>query len=601
MIADVTRFGAVADGVTDNTAAFARAVEACAAAGGGVVQVPAGQYVSGTIRLQSHVYLELLPGSEILGSRRWADYSGTVRGCAWKKDAAWRINPKIAPDSSLVNPCRSLVVAEDCHHVGVYGTGTLNGRRGAAYPDDPEAGNPFLVVFSHCQHVLLADVTMTAPGSFTNYLLACRYVVIRGLHIDSTGTRCGDGIDFDGGQDVTISNCVIDAGDDGIGLKTLTPEEPCERFTITGCTIRSHFWGCVRIGPETAGDYRHITVSDCVFYDSNDGLKLQLCEERVFEDFTFSNITMQQVTRPFFITLTHYPFSIHSTSVRPPLGVMRRLHFAHISAHMTDRRHLPGVGPYLPYCGCVLYSLPGGRLEDVTFTDVHLHAAGGGEPAWADRADHAEMLDFVQQYPESCLVIGPPPAAAFYMRHAARVTLRDVTVTCQAPDPRPALAAEDVADLYLDHVTAVDTAGLLRQYECPGLQTVGCRGAVTTLSPAGEAAYAAARQTARQTEAQMAAMARLIDGCAGQTPLATFEGEQGYAGDLQAGDVLVLPLTAAPVTVWVNDQPAAVLDLPAAYRTLTHMAYAFTQNHPGAVLRVTAAEAKAPARLYRKG
>ena len=562
----VTDYGAVGDGVTLNTAAFAAAVEACAADGGGTVSVPAGRFVTGTIRLQSHVYLELQPGAEVWGSPRIADYTGTQRGCAWLPSAVRGIRPLRGSAEHRPNPCLALVVAEDACDLGVIGQGTLDGRRGTGFPSGPEAGSPFLVVFSHCEDVRLEGVFMRRPGSFTNYLLACRRVTVRGLRIDSTGTACGDGIDFDGGQDVIISDCQIDAGDDGIGLKTLSPDEPCERFTITGCVIRSQYWGCIRIGPETAGDYRHITVTGCVFRDSNDGLKLQLCEDRVFEDFVFTNIVMDQVTRPFFITLNHYPFSLHSHSVRPPLGAMRRLQFAHISATLTERRDRPGVGPYTPYSGCVIDCLPGGVMEDLSFAHVRLNCLGGGSAEAAGKTGLPALLDFVGQYPESLLNAGERPAAAMTLRGARRVRLQDVVITCRQADPRCALVAEEVDGLLLDGVRAEGAGGLLRHYRCDRLEVARCEGAIWVLSPAQQQTYDAAQEEAARLDAAMAAAAALVDRLADRRPDRRFDLREGLELAPGEGGVVVVPRLTGCLTLTREDRPVGVWQVPEAYR-----------------------------------
>lgn len=580
----VTDYGAVGDGVTNNTAAFAAAVAACVEGGGGMVTVPAGEFVSGTIELKSNVYLELLPGAVILGSMVSTDYRGTKRGCSWKKEKLPTPEEgKSGAADKLSNACPALVMAENCHHVGITGFGMLDGRRGRVFAHGPEVGDPFLVVFSECEYVTVENITEIRPGSFTNYFLNCKKVTVRGLRIDSTGTVCGDGIDFDGGQDVTISDCHIDAGDDGIGLKTLTPDEPCERFTITNCTIRSLFWGCVRIGPETAGDYRHITISNCVFLDSNDGFKLQLCEERVFEDFLFSNITMDRVTRPFFITLNCYPFSVYSTSVRPPLGTMRRLKFQNITAHLSDHKHIIAGSAH---SGCILYCLPGGKMEDITFNDVHLHCLGGGTPEEAARADHADMWDYVMQYPETCGKIGTLPSAAFYMRGADRVRLSNVTVTCDEPDARPAFVAERMSNLTLRDVSVRDTQGLLRHHECEGLTVRDCNGELITLTEEQKKQYDAVRKESRETDRMMAAVASLIDSLP-RYPDEYFNGLKGKKVSISAGDVVYVPRVYGCIALTLDGKTVAEYILPEVYRTETRYAVRFAEDIGEGELKVS--------------
>ena len=567
MIADVTKYGAVGDGLTDCTEAFASAVRACRDAGGGTVSVPAGQYVSGTIRLYSHVYLELQPGSRILGSRKWADYTGTRRGCAWKNEIVQMINAKIAADE-LVNPCRALVLAEDAEHTGIYGPGTLDGRRGTSYPSDPEAGFPFLVVFSHCRDVILHDVRETDPGSFTNYLLGCEEVDVRGLHIDSARTACGDGIDFDGGRNVVVSNCFINAGDDGIGIKTLSPDEPCERFEIFGCVIRSKYWGCVRLGPETCGDMRYISVHDCDFYDSNDGIKLQNCEQYAFEHMVFSDLTMDRVVRPFFITQSHYAFSLHSSGVRPPLGHMRHILFADITARLSEYpKEMNGTQP-----GCIAYSHPGSEIEYLTLRHIHLEVPGKGTAEDARRADHPDMLDYVQQYPECCLAIGILPAAAMYLRGLSRSSLEDVVVTCLSPDARAAVAAERCTELRVGTVLSADCGADLRVHDCPDLALRDPVLRVTQLDAESAAAYDRTRNESEEVIRTMTGIAALYDSVRGTKPCAVFESGTGGTGDFRKGDVLLLPYTSVPVRVILDGTDVGGLDYPAPYRTMTKLA-----------------------------
>jgi hypothetical protein len=593
MIADVTRYGAVGDGIRDCTAAFEKAVEACKKAGGGTVTVPAGDYVSGTIRLCSRVYLELQPGSRILGSRKWADYTGTKRGCAWKNDIARLINPKIAADE-LVNPCRALVLCEDAEHVGIFGPGTLDGRRGTAYPGDPEAGNPFLVVFSHCRDVRLQDVQMTDPGSFTNYLLGCEDVNIRGLHIDSARTPCGDGIDFDGGRNVVISGCIINAGDDGIGLKTLSPDEPCERFEISDCIIRSKYWGCVRLGPESCGDMRYVSVRNCTFYDSNDGIKLQNCEEYTFEHLSFTGLTMDRVVRPFFITQSHYAFSLHSHGVRPPLGRMRHILFSDINAKVDAyRTEVEGAQP-----GCVAYALPGSTIEGLTVRNVRLEIPGGGTPEQAARADQPDMLDYVQQYPESCVAIGVPPAAALYLRGLYRSELGGISVSPDQPDARSAIVAERCDGLRIGPVFAPDCGADLRAHDCTDLSFPDGSLRVLDLTPEGKDAYRKAREEALDTDRRMEGISSLYDRIRGQTPYAVLDTENPGTGDFRKGDILILPFTPVPVRVTLDGEEVGTLDYPAPYRTLTK--YALVLPRDGSCLQAFSGRS-GQALLYRSG
>lgn len=562
MNVNILDYGANGDGKALNTEAFAAAVQACARSGGGYVEVPAGAYLTGTVRLASNVFLRLAPGARVLGSPLLRDYEGPERGCAWDQRLG-RItgNPEL-------NLCRALILAEDAQDCGIVGPGTIDGCRGGV--PAPEAGRPMLVVFSRCRNVTLRDLTLTRPGMFCSYMLACRDVTIRGVRIESATTPCGDGLDFDGGENVTISDCLIDAGDDGISLKSLTPGEPCLRFTISNCVIRARYWGAIRIGPESTAGARHIAVSNCVFRDCNDGLKIQLTEDAEFADFTFSNITMDRVVRPLFVTNTRYRFSSLSHGVRPPAGAMRRFSFCNINATLF---RWEGEGWALP--NCYLYALPGSVMEDLTLSNLQLCCPGGGTAADADRADHPEMLDFVEQYPESCLRMGSYPSAGLYIRNAQRICLDGVTVQCAEPDARCAVAAEAVDGLYLHRVRARNCGGVLRHIACPGLQLLNCEGEVRPLSAAQAAQWQAARSLAEGIDRRMAEIAALMDALAERMPLEPlpaggaaliFTAEEGtrYA--------LVLPLVRGDFRVLVNGDEVARHRVPPAYATLTSFA-----------------------------
>src|SRR5262245_14211668 len=71
---NVTAHGAMGDGATDCTTAIRGAIEACHAAGGGRVVVPAGRFLTGAIRLRSNVNLHLLEGATLAFSTDPASY-----------------------------------------------------------------------------------------------------------------------------------------------------------------------------------------------------------------------------------------------------------------------------------------------------------------------------------------------------------------------------------------------------------------------------------------------------------------------------------------------------------------------------------------------
>src|SRR5712691_2098819 len=71
---DVRTLGATGDGKTKDTAAFQKALDQAAAAGGGDVLVPAGEYLIGSIELKSNTTLRLAKNAHLIGSPDLEDY-----------------------------------------------------------------------------------------------------------------------------------------------------------------------------------------------------------------------------------------------------------------------------------------------------------------------------------------------------------------------------------------------------------------------------------------------------------------------------------------------------------------------------------------------
>ena len=560
MTYSVLDFGAQNSCCIDSTDAFNRAIAACAKAGGGYVDIPAGQYVCGTIRLESYVYLRLHPGSIILGSEHITDYSGTTRGCAWTSALESLVQNK------NVNSCCALIVADRKTHCGIVGHGTIDGRRSATLGYTEEKGRPCLVVFSECTHATIRDVTMTNSGFFTFYGLNCSDMLIDGVTIRTADCANGDGLDFDGGKRITISNCNIDAGDDAIGLKTLTPSEPCEDFTITNCILKSKHWAAVRIGPESAGDMRRIVVRGCCMYDSGDGFKLQLTQDAVYEDFIFSDITMTDVLRPFFFTMNRYIMSAHTKEIRPRTGIFRRVKLSHITATMRPSSHF---GDLTIHAGNYISALPGTVIEDVTLQDVHIVAPGGGTKAEADRTDgHGDMYDFWGMYPEHLRNVGDYPSAVLYLRNAKHVKLRDCTFEVASPDARAAIAAECVEHLALYGCETRGCQGLLRHYRCSPLQTDADQLIGFTAEQAE--AWEAFRAHSLQTDEILQDLAERVQAIIPLSPASRHTTLEFEVPASQEVTHLLIPKCRGNFSLLCNGQPIAALTLPAPYHTDAH-------------------------------
>jgi hypothetical protein len=245
-----------------------------------------------------------------------------------------------------------------------------------------------------------------------------------------------------------------------------------EDFVITNCIIGSS-WAAVRLGPESFRDMRNIVVSNCVFRNCRDGFKIQSCEGAVMERLLFSNIVMENVLRPFFVTSNRFSMSQHARG-RPGVGRIRDVHATNIRAVVP--KNPTGDGYDQP---CVaFFGYPGNPIEDVSLSDFHLTMPGGGTPQQAGRFEIPELLDEEKYYPEAVNFEGELPASGIYLRHVKGVRLSNCEISTATADPRAYLAGDDWDDVTLTGVIgsgSASTAGLVKYANGRDVNLVSCR------------------------------------------------------------------------------------------------------------------------------
>ncbi len=311
---NIGEYGAVAQREADNTQAIQKAIDTCAAAGGGVVCVPAGDYGCGGLRLRSNVSLHLEAGATLWVSGKQEHYKDGNR----------------------------FLYAEDQENITIEGRGVIHGtgeedlgrRRGDDKPrPDFRVG---ILRFVRCKNVVIRDVTVRYSDSWTFDLEFCERVFITGVSILNNYYRVNaDGIDPVSCRNVHISNCYIIAGDDCIVCKT-REGVPCEDVVVTNCTMSSNATA-IKIGTESASDFRNIQVSNCVIRDSTVGIGMYIKDGATAERISFSNCSIETIRRPELVneSLANgiYPIFVDIERRQPGsrVGRIRDLTFSDIS------------------------------------------------------------------------------------------------------------------------------------------------------------------------------------------------------------------------------------------------------------------------------
>jgi polygalacturonase len=434
---DVRDYGAVADGRTKSTEAIRKAIDAAARAGGGTVVFPAGQYLTGPIRLKSNLTLLVEAGAVVKFSTDFGDYLPMVRS-RWEGTEVTNFSP--------------LIYADRVQNVAIQGRGVLDGqgepwwnqyralraereKTGAwatvtpwqneflrrngrlEMPDDPDrlrSGflRPPLIQLLDSTNISIRDITLQNSPFWTINPVNCEGVTVSGVTIVNPPEAPNtDGINPESCRNVHISDCHISVGDDCVTIKSGRDREArrrgqaAENYTITNSTmLRGH--GGVVIGSEMSGGVRNIAISNCIFDGTDRGIRIKSSRGRggVVEDVRVSNIVMRNV-REEAITLS----LLYRQS--PPERFSER-------TPRFQRIHLGGITGSAAQAGSLL-GLEESPLEDVSLTDVSLVTRRGilvqeakhvrlrsvrvdteaGPAVAVERAEQVELIDVTTGMP----------------------------------------------------------------------------------------------------------------------------------------------------------------------------------------------------------
>ncbi len=419
---NVMDHGAAGDGKSKDTVAIQRAIDACHQSGGGTVYYPAGVYLSGSLHLREHVTFHLDNGATLLASPDDADFDPYER-LGFDNDSD--------DETSLFH--FSLIWAEDVSHIAITGLGTIDSNR------EGREG-PKTIGLKRCRHVTIRDITIRNAGNYCISLLGTDHVNIDGVSIFRS--FC-DGIDPDCCHHVSISNCHIETWDDAIVPKTsfsLGHERSTEFVTITNCVMATNSNG-FKLGTESRGNFRHITVSNCVVtpYTSKtnyrtpggkpiSGIALISADGAQIESVTITNMSMNEVRFPIFMQLSNRG----RDQDKPVPGAIRNVTISNVTA--SDAQ-----------VACIIDGLPGHRLENVHLDNLNFSCFGGG--AKVDK--EAEVSEMVGRYP-SAYKYRDVATCGFFARHVAGLTLEDVRLSVETPDLRHVVICDDIEDLTID-------------------------------------------------------------------------------------------------------------------------------------------------------
>jgi polygalacturonase len=469
---DVKSYGAKGDGKNPDRDSINKAIEAASAAGGGTIYFPAGTYVTGSIRLRSNITLQLEHGARIEASADPAAY-----------DAPEPNESDKYQDFGHSHFHNSLIWGEGLENVSIIGGGLISGE--ALVHADRDRGADKTIAIKLSRHVILRDFSILNGGHFGILATGIDNLTIDNVLIDTNR----DGIDVDSCRNVRISNASVNTpNDDAIVLKgshALGFARATENVTITNSLVSGYDIGTlldgtykrtvkaapdrdgptgrIKIGTESEGDFRNITISNIVF-DRSRGLALESVDGAHIEDVTVSNITMREISNaPFFIRLG----SRMRAPDGVPVGSIKRISVSNVDVYDADPRY-----------GSIISGIPGHDVEDVRLSDIRIVYRGGLrlDQVAKQPADLVNTFFFrasggvpprepyatperETEYPEPSM-FGMMPAYGFFVRHAVGVEFNNVDVGYIKEDRRPAFVLDQVKAVDFQHVKAQKAAGV---------------------------------------------------------------------------------------------------------------------------------------------
>lgn len=457
----VTQYGAVPDGKTLNTQAIQKAIDAAFKNKGGRVVFPKGNFLSGSIVMKTNVEIYLEENAVLLGSTNPKDYLNMAfdgRPDSPKKD-----------DNSQL----ALILAHKANNIALKGKGTIDGQglklalnidslHHAGVAIDPkyslrrnrpnETMRPKLFRFSQCETISVEGLKLGEASCWGLSFELCSNLVLDNLTVVNRSYWNNDGIDITDCKNVKVTNCNINAADDGICLKSYYPGYANDGIYIANCTIRSSA-SAIKFGTASYGGFKNVVVKDIQVFDTfRSAIAIESVDGAEIENIAVSNITAVNTGNAIFIRLGHRdgqkPGSIKNVSIK---DIKVQVPFGRPDLNYDVRG--PEVDFFHNPFPSSIVGIPGYKIENVVLENIEINFPGRASKAMAyvPLSRLNQVPEAVKDYPEFSM-FGELPAWAFYVRHADGISMKNIKLTLDDSDFRPAFVLDDVQNLNMQQI-----------------------------------------------------------------------------------------------------------------------------------------------------
>jgi polygalacturonase len=372
---NVRDFGAKGDGQAYDTVPVQNALDACGNAGGGTVEFPAGVYLSRPLVLRTRTTVLLDAGATLLATTNQSDFM-KVPG-DWLK----------AKSSDEFN---SFIRGTNLTDITFTGAGTIDGNGYVWWGEAEKARQirpgytlprPGLIALENCRKVLMENITLQNSPEFHFVPMECEDVVVSNLTVLApAGAANTDAIDPKDCENVLITKCHVSVGDDNVAI-TSGIRLPQRRFAsqnilVTDCVFLNGHG--MSIGSATLGGVRNVTVKNCVFEGTQNGIRIKSLRGRggLVENINFDGISMTNVD-PAITFTAYYTYNSAKDPVQQPLPKKDQAQPLTDSTPIFRNIHINNMTATCQNSAGLIVGLPESLIRDVTFKNVKISAVTG--------------------------------------------------------------------------------------------------------------------------------------------------------------------------------------------------------------------------------
>lgn len=417
----ITKYGAVGNGKTLNTKAINAAIEDCARNGGGIVRVPKGVFLTGTIHLESNIRLHLEAGAIVQGTTDVDAYQ-SYRAL---NDLSRYNSGGAGPNANSIMSARwskALILGIGANNVSIEGQGIIDGAHVQDSLGEEKMRGPHTIIIGECRNFSMSGITINRSANYA--FLAYE---IENASFDNLELNEGwDGIHIRGGRNIVIRNCRFYTGDDAIAGGYW------ENMVITDCFINSSCNGVRLIMPA-----RELTIAHCQFQGPGK------YPHRTSKELKRNNMLSAILLQPG--GWGSAPGNIEDIRIRDIVIADMNNPFMFVlnEGNEGDRILVERVkATGIRQAAASVESWRGGTYGSITLRDIDISYAGNDDPA----LKHIQP----EQPPADAR---PLPCWALFVRNVRHISLANVTLTLEGQDQRPAFLFDNVGKVDMQHVS----------------------------------------------------------------------------------------------------------------------------------------------------